>query len=65
GTLRAVSNQASAGLVDPASGFGTPANPAPAIAPADAVAVAVFNRVRRYGGDMSSSGRGKILVKIG
>ncbi|MGH8498587.1 MAG: formylmethanofuran dehydrogenase subunit C [Methylococcales bacterium] len=27
--------------------------------------VAVFNRVRRYGGDMSSSGRGEILVKIG
>ncbi|MGH8552029.1 MAG: formylmethanofuran dehydrogenase subunit C [Methylococcales bacterium] len=27
--------------------------------------VAVFNRVRRYGGDMSSSGRGEILIKIG
>lgn len=27
--------------------------------------VAVFNRVQRYGGDMSSSGRGEILVKIG
>lgn len=27
--------------------------------------VAVFNRVHRWGGDMSSSGRGELLVKIG
>lgn len=27
--------------------------------------VSVFNRVRRYGGDMASLGRGEILVKIG
>ncbi len=27
--------------------------------------VAVFTRVQRYGGDMSSSGRGEVLVKIG